>query len=447
MKKLGWTMMGLALGSVLTLSLVSRATAQEGRLTLYGEAPKGAASGSKWTFSFEDAKTGKVVAKREGSITVKDGRYMAEVDRDGLEPGKLYSINVNGEAGEELAMVTFVTLQATTPGVVESGNINVSGTILATTKIGVGTGSMPYMLNARTTSATGGTFSQSGGNGVRGVSTALTGAFAGGSFNGSSPEGYGVFGINSATMGKAYGGYFKTSSPTGTALHGDTVNNSGEELGVGKVAVRGTARVPSEFADNSIGVLGEAIVTNAITNYGVLGSLVDEGLSNGWAVYANGPLGTSGTKEFQIDDPRDPEHAWLRHYCSEGAEPLLIYSGTATLDGSGSATVKLPAYWSTINKDPRYQLTAIGASMPNLYIASKVKNNQFTIGGGKVGTEVAWTVLGTRNDPYVQRAGIQNEIRKPRSSAGKLYHPSLYGKAKDKALFPAAGSSETAINP
>lgn len=437
--------MGAAMGVVLTATMVTRGQAQEGMISLYGDAPKGAQTGSQWTFTFEDPKTGEVIAKRHGKVSVKEGRYMAEVDRDDLDPGKLYSIRVTGESNEELAMVTFVTLQASTPGVAESGNINVTGTILATTKIGVGTGSMPYMLNARTTTTTGGVFAQSNGNGVRAVSGATSGAFAAGSFNAASPAGYGVFGINTGDNGLSYGGYFKTSSPNGVGVHGDTINNS-DPLGefAAKFGVLGTARIADQFVDFSAGVKGEAVNNSGTTAYGVLGSNTPTAF--GYALFGNGDTAATGTKSFEIDDPRDPENKWLRHYCSEGAEPLLIYSGTAVLDNSGAGTVSLPSYWSTINKDPRYQLTPVGASMPNLYVSGEVVNNQFRIAGGKPGMKVAWTVMGTRNDPWVQRSGIKTEITKPASARGKYYDPSLYGQPTSKSLI-SSGSNKTTINP
>jgi hypothetical protein len=442
MKKLGWTTIGVALGVVMTVSFVSRAQAQDGKVTLYGDAPKNARNGSNWSFSFKDPKTSKAIATRQAQVTVKDGRYMAEVDRSGLEPGKVYSIDVAAEGGEPLAMVTFVTLQASTPGVAESGNINVSGTILATTKIGVGTGSMPYMLNARTTSSTGGVFGQSNGNGMRGVSQATSGSFAGGSFNGSSPAGYGVFGINSGTTGTAYGGYFKTSSATGTGLHGDTpfTGDFGEMTGV-----KGTAHCANMFQDFSTGVYGETINTGGTIAYGVLGQ--NNPVAFGFAVFGNGDLGCSGTKTFQIDDPADPENKWLRHYCTESSEPLLEYSGIATLDSGGGATVSLPSYWSSVNKDPRYQLTPVGASMPNLYVAGEVQNNQFRIAGGKAGMKVSWKITGTRNDPWVRRSGIQTVIEKPASARGKYYDPALYGQPESKALIPYAAPTKAAADP
>lgn len=431
MKKLGWTIMGAALGVVLTASLLTKASAQGGTMTLYGEAPKGAKTGSQWTFKFSDPKTGATVVERKGSITVQNGRYMTDVESKELDPNKVYSLSVAGEAGEELAPVTFVTLQGTTPGVAESGNINVTGTIIAG-KIQTGNGgSWPYLINGHTTTTTGGVFGASAANGVRGVTTDVAGGYAGGSFKASNGSSYGLYSLNTSTTGDAFGGYFKTASSTGTAIYGsaDSFDLIGARFGVqgyaragiiteGAAGVRGT--VQSDFIGASLnsGVHG--------VQQGIVGPMI-------YGLFATGNSGATGVKTFLIDMPSDPENKMLRHYSAEGPEPLLIYSGTATLDASGTATVNLPAYWSTINKDPRYQLTAIGGAMPNLHIAMEVKNNQFRIGGGTPKLKVTWTVTGTRNDPFVRQIGIQDVVEKPASMRGKYFHPSLYGQPEGKA--------------
>ena len=51
--------------------------------------------------------------------------------------------------------------------------------------------------------------------------------------------------------------------------------------------------------------------------------------------------------------------------------------------------------FDAINKDFRYQLTAIGAPMPNLNIAEEIKDNHFIIAGGKAG-EVSAPPAGAR---------------------------------------------------
>lgn len=435
-------MIGTALGVVLTASMMTKAVAQDGKITLYGEAPKHAASGSVWNFNFEDPKTGRIIARQEGKVVVKDGKYFAEVDAKGLNSGVLYSVNVTSEKGDELAPVAFVTLQGSTPGTAETGNINVTGTVIAG-KFAAGNGpSMPYLVNGNTTTATGGVFGQSASNGVRGVTLSTDGAVAGGSFKASTPNGYGVYSLNTATSGNANAGYFKSSSGTGTALVGinDGLGPIGQRFGV-----LGEASTEFLFNDFSAGVKG-VINNNApgtVFALGVHG--VHQGTSSilGFGLYATGNSGASGTKSFLIDHPGDPANKLLMHYSAEGAEPLLIYSGTATLDASGNATVNLPSYWSTINKDPRYQLTAVGAAMPNLHVGSEVKNNQFRIAGGAAKAKVTWTVTGTRNDPYVQRQGVKDVIQKPASMTGKYFHPELYGEPESKG-YSYSGATSTA---
>jgi len=59
-----------------------------------------------------------------------------------------------------------------------------------------------------------------------------------------------------------------------------------------------------------------------------------------------------------------------------------VYDGIAILDASGEAVVELPGYFKALNKDFPYQLTAMGAPGPNLYIAEEVHQTHFKIAGG-----------------------------------------------------------------
>ena len=68
---------------------------------------------------------------------------------------------------------------------------------------------------------------------------------------------------------------------------------------------------------------------------------------------------------------------------------MNVYNGNVTLNNSGEALVKLPDWFEALNKDFKYQLTAIGAPGPNLYIAEKVSGNRFKIAGGTEGMEVS----------------------------------------------------------
>ena len=48
-----------------------------------------------------------------------------------------------------------------------------------------------------------------------------------------------------------------------------------------------------------------------------------------------------------------------------------VYDGLVVLDEKGEAEIELADWFSALNKDFRYQLTAIGAPGPNLYIADE----------------------------------------------------------------------------
>jgi hypothetical protein len=198
---------------------------------------------------------------------------------------------------------------------------------------------------------------------------------------------------------------------------------SGYASGVNSIGVSG-------MAPGGIGVIGSTSANSASGGRGVLGSAP----VGGTAVWAQGNFVAVGVKAFQIDHPLDPANKMLNHYCAEGPEPLNVYSGTALLDGAGNAIVTLPDYFETLNKNFRYQLTAVGAAMPNLHVQSEVQANQFTIGGGAPGMKVSWQVSGVRNDLYVQRAGYPVEIEKSPGQRGKYLVPELYNQPASQGI-------------
>ncbi|RMG31132.1 MAG: hypothetical protein D6732_15140 [Methanobacteriota archaeon] len=89
--------------------------------------------------------------------------------------------------------------------------------------------------------------------------------------------------------------------------------------------------------------------------------------------------------------------------------------------------MQLPDYFEALNKDYRYQLTPIGAAMPNLHIAQKISNNRFKIAGGEPGMQVSWQVTGIRQDPYAKAHPIIPEVEKTGKERGKYLHPKEYG--------------------
>jgi hypothetical protein len=264
--------------------------------------------------------------------------------------------------------------------------------------------------------------SSSSGVGVLGEATATSGNTYGVYGHASSTAGVGVFGGATATSGPATGGQFFTRSDNGTGVYGYAYSTTGTNFGV-----VGRSESPS-----GRGVVGVAEASTG-TNYGVLGRTNSS--ANGWGVYANGRLGASGTKSFQIDHPLRPETHFLNHFCIEAPEPYNLYRGTVTLDANGEAWVQLPDYFEAINRDASYHLTPIGAAMPNLHVAVEIQGNRFKIAGGAPYKKVSWEVKAVRNDPWVQQYGYQTEQEKPKEYQGLYLHPELYGQPKERGVF------------
>jgi hypothetical protein len=264
--------------------------------------------------------------------------------------------------------------------------------------------------------------SSTSGVGVLGEATATSGNTYGVYGHASSTAGVGVFGGATATSGPATGGQFFTRSDNGTGVYGYAYSTTGTNFGV-----VGRSESPS-----GRGVVGVAEASTG-TNYGVLGRTNSS--ANGWGVFANGRLGASGTKAFQIDHPLRPETHFLNHFCIEAPEPYNLYRGTVTLDAQGEAWVQLPDYFEAINRDASYHLTPIGAAMPNLHVAAEIQGNRFKIAGGAPFKKVSWEVKAVRNDPWVQQYGYQTEQEKPKEYQGLYLHPELYGQPKERGVF------------
>jgi hypothetical protein len=133
-----------------------------------------------------------------------------------------------------------------------------------------------------------------------------------------------------------------------------------------------------------------------------------------------------------------------------------IYDGVVTLDKKGEAIVDLPDWFGALNKDFRYQLTAIGAAGPNLHIAEEIPNantihtntsnktsdSHFKIAGGAPSMKVSWQVTGTRKDPWANANRIQVEEDKPDMERGYYIYPDLYGQAEERGISRLPFSEE-----
>lgn len=87
---------------------------------------------------------------------------------------------------------------------------------------------------------------------------------------------------------------------------------------------------------------------------------------------------------------------WKTAGNSIAAAPIKnVYSGVATLDQNGEATMVLPHEVSERNATFTYQATSTAKRMLNLHIKSTMSNDRFTIAGGTPGGEIAWELVGT----------------------------------------------------
>jgi len=143
---------------------------------------------------------------------------------------------------------------------------------------------------------------------------------------------------------------------------------------------------------------------------------------------------TGGSVVHKMDDPLDPANKYLSHSAVESPDMMNIYNGMVELDASGEAAITMPDWFGALNRDFRYQLTAIGAPGPNLYIAQKLTNNEFRIAGGKPGMEVSWQITGIRQDGWSNAHRVPVEEQKNDGERGFYLHPELYGQPEEKQI-------------
>lgn len=240
----------------------------------------------------------------------------------------------------------------------------------------------------------------------------------------SGSEAWGIYGRSIAGLGML------GVSTTGRGVEGDSTSSIGvagfstSERGV--VGVSTSSIGMAGFSDSDHGVFGRSYGGSGVGVYGYN----DAGGYGGYffgSVYVNGTL-SAQNKQFKIDHPLDPANKYLQHSSVESPDMKNVYDGVARLGPDGSAVVQLPDWFEALNKEFRYQLTAIGAPGPNLYIAQEIRDNRFTIAGGKPGMKVSWQVTGIRHDPYAEQNRTQPEVLKPANEQGTYLYPQGYGQ-------------------
>jgi hypothetical protein len=128
---------------------------------------------------------------------------------------------------------------------------------------------------------------------------------------------------------------------------------------------------------------------------------------------------------FRVDHPGDPENKYLSHSFVESPDMMNVYSGTVTTDEHGDARVALPDYFEALNRDVRYQLTAIG-QFAQLMVSREINRNEFAIRSDAPRVKVCWQVTGVRHDAWAQAHHIPVEEDKPGAEKGRFLHPELF---------------------
>ena len=209
----------------------------------------------------------------------------------------------------------------------------------------------------------------------------------------------------------------------------------------------------SSTTDNAIECRGDINITYGSIEYGTgAGGLEGGGNIDCDGITSSGEiigvdLNISGTKNFFIDHPKDPENKILKHSCIESNEILNEYRGNITLSEIGEGAVELPNYFEDININFSYHLTPIGAAAPNLHVKQEVKNNSFVIAGGEPNMKVSWTVKAERNDKHMQKYPEKRnmEIEKSNDKKGLYLDNNAYDMPIEKSYYfvvPPSESSE-----
>jgi hypothetical protein len=249
--------------------------------------------------------------------------------------------------------------------------------------------------------------------------------------NAEASDGIGVIG-----SGHAFGVEGTTDSGgTGTGVHGESGSGPGVH---GESSSGSGARGDSSTGDGVLGISGGASKAgvsgrNTAGGFGVYGqSSGDAGHFVGNVNVVGHLTKSSGT--FKIDHPLDPAHKYLYHSFVESPDMMNIYNGEVTLDASGTAKVDLPDWFQALNRDFRYQLTALDTPQPGLFVSGRIQHNAFRIAGGVPGAAVSWTVTGIRHDAWANAHRVQVEETKPAAEQGTYLHPEVFGEPPSKSV-------------
>ncbi len=271
--------------------------------------------------------------------------------------------------------------------------------------------------------------------GVQGLSLSSAGAGVVGT-NASGGGGNGVMGI-AITTGALSFGVQGIAGPGGVGVQGSSPdvgisgwNNTCDPNCVLKPGIAG------QFATATGGLLLQGIVGNDASS--ATEKFHVDASGNG---YFAGNLNVTGSVSkgggsFKIDDPLDPANKYLSHSFVESPDMMDVYNGNIITDKAGRATVELPEYFESLNRDFRYQLTVVG-KFAQATVATEIGHNHFVIRTSKPSVKVSWQVTGIRKDAYANANRIPVEEEKPADERGYYLHPELFNQPGSKSIVAA----------
>jgi hypothetical protein len=265
-------------------------------------------------------------------------------------------------------------------------------------------------------------------------------------------------GITSVTHDSSLTGSGTTGSPLGIASVKTNASFTGSGTSASPLAFSSNVSIPGALttsdtitvdtsSQNGVSASTSNSIGNAIyatasgsDGYGVVADGyygIYAGGTNKAGFFA-GDVSVSGTLSkaggsFKIDDPLDPENKYLSHSFVESPDMMNIYNGNVMTDGSGTAIVTMPDYFDALNRDFRYQLTAIGQHS-DAWVETEIANRAFVIKTERPNVKVSWQVTGIRQDAWANAHRIPVEEQKTDREKGHYLHPELFGHSGEPTI-------------
>jgi hypothetical protein len=247
--------------------------------------------------------------------------------------------------------------------------------------------------------------------------------------NGNTANGVLALDHNSTGVNNTAVGYFALSSY--------------QQTGGGLTCIGYNCGVSTDGLSNATAIGAGAVVgqSNALVLGGTGTYAVNVGIGTSTPQYTLDVVGnvrisgslSKGSGSFQIDHPLDPANKYLYHSFVESPDMMNVYNGNVVTNQRGVATVTLPDYFESLNRDFRYQLTVIG-QFAEAIVARKIEHNRFMIRTSKSKVEVSWQVTGIRQDAFANAHRIPVEEEKKAEERGRYLHPELFGATEQQAI-------------